>query len=113
MHHKNSKFLSNVTSAPAKQAVALAWYSETDYDDILAIMADREDLPNTYQEWLDKSLAVEKKLFEEGYPVTRILIQPKHFPSWCRIRGLKPNAKARAEFAAKQSLRKARRNNLN
>ncbi len=110
MHEKNSKFLRNTTRAPGKQAAALAWYSETDYEDLLEMMADGEDLPNTYQEWLDLSLAIEKELLKEGYPVTRIMIQPKQFASWCRIHGLKPNAKARAEFAAKQAMRKARMN---
>ena len=110
MHEKNKKFLNNVMRAPAKQTVALPCYAETDYEDILETMADGEDLPNTYQEWLGLSLATEQELLKEGYPVVRIMIQPKLFESWCVIHGLKPNAKGRAEFAAKQALRKARMN---
>ena len=110
MRYKNNKFLSNVARAPAKQAVALPWYSETDYEDILGMMADREDLPNTYQEWLDLRIPLEQELFKDGYPVVRIMIQPEPFINWYRIQGLNPNAKACAEFAVKQAVRKARMN---
>lgn len=88
--------------------MALAWYSEADYEDILELMADSEDLHDTYQDWLDQSLAIEKELFSEGNQVVRIMIQPKQFASWCAIHGLKPNGRARSEFAAKQAVRKAR-----
>ena len=102
MHNKNTKVIDSAISAPIEQAVALAWYSEADYEDILKMMSDREYFPNTYQEWLDLRLELEKELFKEGYRLKRIMIKPKQFVSWCGIHGLQPNAKARAEFAAKQ-----------
>ena len=110
MHEKNRKFLNNVTRALRNQGVALAAYSEADYEDILEMMDDGEDLPDTYQDWLDLSLEKEQGLLKQGYPVTRIMIRPKTFDSWCRISGLRPNAEARAEFAATQAMLKARMN---
>jgi len=110
MQHKQGSRRTDITRTSAKQNLALAWYSEEDYEDILGMMADRDDLPDTYQEWLDLSLAMENELFREGYQVVRIMIQPKQFSSWCAIQGLRPNGRARSQFAAKQALRKARLN---
>lgn len=113
MHEKNRYFLNKVTSALRKRGVALAAYSEADYEDILKIMDDAEDLPDTYQDWLDLSLETEQVLLKQGYPVTRIMIQPKKFDSWCRINGMRPNAEARAEFAATQAMLEDRLKSLN
>jgi hypothetical protein len=110
MQDKQGSRRTNITRTTVKQNLALAWYSEEDYQDILEMMADRDDLPETYQEWLDLSLAMENELFRQGRQVVRIMIQPKQFASWCAIQGLKPNGGARAQFAAKQALRKARLN---
>lgn len=113
MHEKNKKFLNNVTRALRNRGIALAAYSEADYEDILEMMDDGEDLPDTYQDWLDLSLETEQELLKQGYPVTRIMIQPEKFDSWCRINGLRPNAEARAEFAATQAMLKERLKSLN
>lgn len=80
-------------------AVGLIWYRPQDYPRILEVMEDADDLPATYGEWYEKTRDIERYLKRNGYFVVRTLLDPEAFPGWCRSRGLKVNAKARAEFA--------------
>ncbi len=85
----------------------MIWYHPEDYDAILGIMSDSNQLPRRFDVWLAKAEAGEKKLASDGYIIVRAFIDPKTFPDWCKSRNLNVDAEARmlyANTAAKNSV---------
>lgn len=80
------------------RAVGIAWYSRQRYRRILEIMDDAEKLPATYDQWLKGAETGERQLKRSGHIVIRAMIDPEEFVSWCRTRGLKPDAQARMQW---------------
>ena len=79
--------------------IALAWYQREDYPRILQIMKDASTLPQTYDRWLEKETARERLAMHSDKTVVKALINPETFPDWCRINGVKADAKGRMRFA--------------
>lgn len=99
------KTLFSTASNPKLQAIGMAWYERADYAEILTIMADADRLPRSYDEWLQKSHKGEQELTAKGARVIRAIVKPKAFASWCALRGLKLDAKARMRFASEEAAR--------
>lgn len=99
------KTLFSMASNPKFQAIGMAWYDAADYAEILTIMADADRLPGTYDEWLQKSRKGEQELIAKGARVIRAIVKPKAFTTWCALRGLKLDAKARGLFASEDAAR--------
>lgn len=81
-------------------AVGIAWYNIEDYDAIRRIMADRDQLPDTFAIWRMKAEAREKLYQREGKVVVRVRIDPETFPDWCRSRALNVDSEARMLYAS-------------
>jgi hypothetical protein len=85
--------------APVIRALGIPWYRREDYPRILEIMADREVLPPTFNEWRKRASQVEGGAKAQGMIVVRAVIDPDKFSDWCRARGLDIDARARTSFA--------------
>lgn len=81
-------------------AIGMVWYLAENYDACRRIMADGDQLPNTFDEWRMKTEAKEEEYRSEGHVIVRAYIDPETFPDWCRARALKVEAKARMLFAS-------------
>lgn len=81
-------------------AIGIAWYRLEDYDAIRRIMADRNQLPDTFSIWRMKAEAHEKMERRNGKVVVRVFIDPETFPDWCLSRSLDVDAKARMLYAS-------------
>jgi hypothetical protein len=86
------------------KAVGIAWYRKEEYLVLRALFEDGQLLPETYDGWLAKATALEKKVRAGGQPVERVFIEPSTFPAWCASRGLALNTAARTRFAADAAL---------
>lgn len=87
----------------AKQAttatvVGLAWYRPEDWPRLLQLCPDRDTMHAGHAEWLAEAQRAERATVAGGHTVKRILVGPAELASWCTIRGLTPNAAARAEY---------------
>ena len=80
------------------RAVGIAWYSRQDYRRILEIMEDANNLPRTFDQWLTRAEATERKFKSSGHIVIRAIIEPEEFAAWCHARGLNVDAKARTKW---------------
>ncbi len=80
-------------------AAGMAWYERHSYPAILRLMVDGRQLPQTYDEWLQKAEALERDLRNKGHRIKRAPIAPDLFAAWCREHGLEANAKARSRYA--------------
>lgn len=76
----------------------IAWYRRDDYARLLTILEDADKLPRTFDDWLKKAEAHEKKLSTRGMRVMRVIIDPDAFPGWCLANGLNVDAEARRKF---------------
>ena len=79
--------------------VGIPWYRESDYPEILRIMADAKLLPTTFRDWQKNAQGVEKQVTGKGLACVRAIFDPKTFGGWCAGRGLKLDANSRIAFA--------------
>jgi len=67
-----------------------------------------DDLPTTFDLWLDSASKEEVSMFARGRQIERIFIDPQEFAEWRRRTGFPANAVGREAFAiAKASGRAA------
>ena len=80
--------------------IGIAWYRSEDGVALKSIFVGSDKLQDSYQEWLEGAEEVEQRLRWDGHVVKRVHIDPKTFPGWCTLKGLRPNASARTEYAS-------------
>ena len=80
-------------------AVGIAWFRPEDYETLLAMFADRDDVPDTYEDWIQKAERFTNQLKRNGQAYQKVIIDPKTFPAWCAARGFRIDGKARTQFA--------------
>ena len=66
---------------------------------LLALFSDPQNLPKTFEAWLEHAEHVEKQLQGVGFAVVRVFIHPHSFAAWCNERGVPANQRARLSFA--------------
>ncbi len=79
--------------------VGIAWYRESEYDELRKLFVDSDRWASTYAEWLPLAEKALKKLQDEGQVVVKAYIHLNTFPEWCKKRGLPLDSKARMAFA--------------
>jgi hypothetical protein len=84
----------------APDAIGIPWYRRDDYPAILALMADRELLPRTFDAWQKRAEEVVREHIPPSVRWHRAYIDPKKFGAWCMLRGLNIDAGARGQFAS-------------
>ena len=80
--------------------VGVAWYEPGEWDQLRAIAPDRDTLEATHAEWLaiaEKGLA---DLRTAGHTPYRVPVKVAALRAWCEVLGRRPDASARAEYAA-------------
>jgi hypothetical protein len=80
--------------------IGLAWYREGDWDFLLKVSADAEELEETYAEWVSLASARYAQAKATGMPIVKVDIDVHELVAWCRDRGCPVDANSRAEFAA-------------
>jgi hypothetical protein len=82
-------------------AIGIPWCREEDYGAFVAIFEDANNLPITWDEFIQRAQASEDHYKLQGYIVERVYIDLQTFPDWCRRQGYRIDAQARARFAAR------------
>jgi hypothetical protein len=88
--------------------VGIAWYRREDYDLLMSMFLDRENLDDTFDEWLSQALQVSDKLTREGLVVEKAIVDPNTFPAWCGSNGLEMDAKGRMQYANECAAKKSK-----
>jgi hypothetical protein len=78
------------------EKVGIIWYKSEQYGAVRAYMDDGMNLPLTYEKWL---AAAEKGFAQRGDSAVKAELDLPVFKQWCKERRLRPNAKARLEWA--------------
>ncbi len=82
--------------------LGLGWYRREDWDRLLQMFPDRDQMHDSYDEWLADVRHHEKFLRREGNITKRIVVKPDELATWCTIRGKAPIASARAEYISEK-----------
>jgi hypothetical protein len=79
-------------------ALALPWYARGDYSDLLELFCDPENLPATYDAWLERAHEIERQLNDDGFGVAKVRIQPLPFAVRCNAENIPVDQSARLTF---------------
>ena len=89
------------------QVLAMVWYREADFDQLMAMFIDRAKLHRTFLQWQDDAEQGRKSLVRKGHVVVKAHIDPATFPAWCAAHGHKLDAGGRNAFANAEAYRVA------
>jgi hypothetical protein len=89
--------------------IAIPWYRRRDYAALSKLFSDPENLPKTFEEWLELALLAERRFQREGLAVARIVIRPVPFAAWCKERNLIPGQRTRLTFTNEAATNEAAR----
>ncbi len=85
-------------------AIGVLWYSESDYQDFMAVFQDAGNMPSTYSDWLRIAEQQEASLKAAGSNVVRIETDVNRLVDWCRSNGYAEiDSNARGHFAAQMA----------
>ena len=90
------------------RAVGVVWYREADWPRLRARLADADELPDTYPEWLASAEGLLAQLRRDGIAAERVPLDPDAFAAWCAAQGLAPDARARSRYAGESVAAKLR-----
>jgi hypothetical protein len=99
------------SARPEREAMALAWYTLDQWILLKNTAADREDLDDTYGDWLEGATQRFEELQAAGCDIRKVNIDVSELTQWCRLRGVPLDGKSRAEFAAHKAENLAARSN--
>ena len=82
--------------------LGIAWFRREQWDRLLEVSADRDDLEETFDEWVQWAQQHYDGLRRSGYNVTKIDVDVEELVRWCRQRGRPVDGEARSEFTVEK-----------
>ena len=79
---------------------SFAWFQPDEWQCLKETVDDPETLDDTYQQWRHNAENMITELRANGEQVKKISIKINKLVSWCEAKGIKPDSKARSEYAA-------------
>ena len=82
--------------------LGIAWYRREEWSHLLEISADRDELEDTYEEWLSNAETRLHEMAEAGINPTKVYINLDELQKWCIVQGRPLDGSARAVFTAEK-----------
>jgi len=82
--------------------LGIAWYKREEWSHLLEISADRDELEDTYEEWLHNAEIRLHEMAEAGINPTKVYINLDELQKWCIVQGRSLDGSARAIFTAEK-----------
>lgn len=83
----------------------IAWYRPDQWDRLLSVSEDRDQLESTHAEWKATAEQMLKDIERRGAVVHRIAVDVDELLGWCRVGGRPVNAETRSQFVAEKMRR--------
>ena len=83
-----------------RAAVGVAWYRPQEWQRLLQVSADRDELEATYDEWASAMPARIAEIEQAGFKAHRIDVGVEDLIAWCRLRSRAVDGAARADYVA-------------
>ena len=95
----------------SKQRVALgvAWYLPSQWARLREVSIDREQLEDTYEEWLAIACTKVKELEDAGMVIERVELDVEQWLNWCKEKGLPFDSASRANFVSERVYQRAKK----
>lgn len=84
----------------ADVVVGVAWYRRDDWERLLQVSVDREELEDTYDEWVAAMPARMAEIEQTGIKAHKIDVAVEELIAWCHSNGRVVDGGARADYAA-------------
>ena len=78
--------------------IGIGKYLQEDYEEILRLSSDGNDLDDTWEDWRINQSNAKNNLQSSGFSVVDIIVKPRELVDYCRQRGLEINSESRVEF---------------
>ena len=79
---------------------SFAWFQPEEWQCLKETVEDPSTLDDTYQEWRNNADNAIGELRANGEKVQKISIKISKLLVWCKSKDIKPDSKARSEYAA-------------
>ena len=78
--------------------VNIAYYEKKDWGYFLSIIADRESMHESWDDWYKAFSELKVKLISQGFIVREVIIDLNELTDYCIDRKIKNDGKARSQF---------------
>ena len=83
-----------------KTKVGIAWYKRDQWQLLLNVSVDRDELEATYTDWEKDAEKALKQLRQGGLEVVKVPVEIEELLDWCQSRNVPVNGNARSQYAA-------------
>jgi hypothetical protein len=83
-----------------KLVIGIAWYRASDWNRLLEMSEDRDELESSHAEWVEQANRTMKKLARDGTSVRRVVINLDELAAWCAKHNVPVNGESRADFTS-------------
>jgi len=90
-----------------KVIYTMTWFQPEEWQKLKEIVDDPTTLDDSYEEWRKGAEQSIRKFRENGQIVQKIAVKIDNLLAWCNTQGLKPDGKARSQYAAHLAQQKA------
>jgi D-mannonate dehydratase len=82
--------------------LGIAWYKREEWSHLSEIAADRDEIEDTYEEWLNNAETRLREMAEAGINAKRVYINVGDLQDWCIVQRRLVDGSARAVFTAEK-----------
>ncbi|QTD37657.1 hypothetical protein JL193_16575 [Polaribacter batillariae] len=80
--------------------INMAYYRKKDWKKFLKIIDDRDSMYDFWEDWHKSYLNAKRSLTSKGFIVNDYVVDLGKLKTYCKIRGLKIDGKARSQFVS-------------
>ena len=84
--------------AQAQLGLGIAWYSPDQWDRLLELSEDRDQLERTHAQWLVGAESLAGQLASQGATVRKVSVDVDDMHAWCREKDIAFNGAGRAKY---------------
>ena len=89
-----------MSSKQDRYVLRLAWYDEEQWQLLCALVPNRGELDDTYEQWQQSARQAIHEIESSGRKVERVSVDVLAMSEWCRERNVSLTGAARAEYVA-------------
>jgi hypothetical protein len=82
--------------------VGVAWYRPEQWQRLREISVDRDELDDTYQEWVRNVEKVIKELNRNGIQCVKVTVEVEELLHWCQSQNIPVNGEARSRYVTEK-----------
>jgi len=89
-----------MSSKQHRVVLRFAWFDEEQWNLLCALVPDRGELDDTYEQWEQSARQAVREIESSGRKVERVSVDVLAMSEWCSERKIPPTGPARAEYVA-------------